>query len=215
MNDHNSGVSLKKPQGYTDPVTGEYYPGGKPGSSYERNGGYTDPVSGEYYPGGMRTEPPVGSMRTEQPVGTMRTEQPVGSMPRPVVYDNYGGRQIAPMPINDGMKFCKFCGGRIPSDAVVCTLCGRQVEELRSAVAPVYINNQVAGNVGNYGVTGRQKNKWVALLLCIFLGYVGAHRFYEGKIGTGVLWALTGGMFGIGWLVDIIRIALKSNPYFV
>ena len=43
-------------------------------------------------------------------------------------------------------KFCKYCGGKIPEDAVVCTLCGRQVEELRqmggSAMAqPVIINN--------------------------------------------------------------------------
>ena len=30
-------------------------------------------------------------------------------------------------------KFCKHCGGKIPEDAVVCTLCGRQVEELRQA----------------------------------------------------------------------------------
>lgn len=31
---------------------------------------------------------------------------------------------------SQGTKFCKHCGGKIPSDAVLCTLCGRQVEEL-------------------------------------------------------------------------------------
>ena len=52
-----------------------------------------------------------------------------------------------------------------------------------------------------------QKSKTVDLLLCIFLGGLGVHRFYEGKIGTGILWLCTVGLFGIGWLVDIILIA--------
>ena len=54
------------------------------------------------------------------------------------------------------------------------------------------------------------KSKTVALLLCIFLGGLGVHRFYVGKIGTGIVWMLTGGVFGIGWIVDIIQIALGN-----
>lgn len=54
------------------------------------------------------------------------------------------------------------------------------------------------------------KKKLVALLLCIFLGTIGVHRFYVGKIGTGIVWLLTGGVFGIGWIVDVIMIATGS-----
>ena len=51
------------------------------------------------------------------------------------------------------------------------------------------------------------KSRIAALLMCIFLGGFGIHYFYVGKIGMGILYLLTFGFFGIGWFIDIIRIA--------
>lgn len=58
----------------------------------------------------------------------------------------------------------------------------------------------------NYVVITSDKNKKTALLLCIFLGFFGAHQFYVGKIGKGFLYLITFGLFFIGWIVDIFRI---------
>jgi len=54
------------------------------------------------------------------------------------------------------------------------------------------------------------KKRLPALLLCLFLGFLGVHRFYVGKIGTGIVWLLTGGVLGIGWLIDFILIIVGS-----
>ena len=48
------------------------------------------------------------------------------------------------------------------------------------------------------------------LLLCFFLGGLGIHRFYTGKIGTGILMILTLGGLGIWALVDFVMIAVGA-----
>lgn len=121
-------------------------------------------------------------------------------------------------------KFCKHCGQQIPNDAVLCTHCGRQVEELKgnnSEQPQIVINSSNTNsnvnqntNVNGF-VGGKPKNKWVALLLCIFLGYFGGHKFYEGKVGMGILYIFTFGLCGIGILIDFIIILTKPNPYYV
>jgi TM2 domain-containing membrane protein YozV len=51
----------------------------------------------------------------------------------------------------------------------------------------------------------------VALLLCFFLGFLGIHRFYVGKVGTGILQIVTfGGFFGIWVLIDFIMILIGN-----
>lgn len=59
-------------------------------------------------------------------------------------------------------------------------------------------------------VVASNKNKWVTLALCVFLGFFGAHRFYVGKVGTGVLYIFTAGGLGFGWIIDMVMICCNK-----
>ncbi len=123
-------------------------------------------------------------------------------------------------------KYCRFCGGIIPIDAVVCTKCGRQVEELkREDASPdprVVVNNYNvrSRNAPLYAhrsyVPGKKPlSKWTAFFLCLFLGYLGIHKFYEGKVALGIIYLFTFGLIGVGIVVDLIVLLFRPDPYYV
>lgn len=107
-------------------------------------------------------------------------------------------------------KFCQHCGETIDKDCIICPKCGKQVQDIQQP--NVVIQNTNTTTVVHHG---RERNKWTAFWLCLLLGPVGAHKFYEGKAGMGILYILTGGLFLIGWIVDLITILTKPNPYYV
>lgn len=118
-------------------------------------------------------------------------------------------------------KFCKHCGESIDKDCVICPKCGKQVETLTAEQPNIVINNtntnantNVNTNTSNFQ-RGKEINKWLAFVLCLFLGYLGVHKFYEGKVGMGILYLFTGGLFFIGYIIDLITILAKPNPYYV
>lgn len=129
------------------------------------------------------------------------------------------GKQFVVQEQPSNTKFCQHCGQVIDKDCVICPKCGKQVAELKAEQPQVVINN--SNNNVNTNINGRggkkkkEINKWLAFFLCLFLGWLGVHRFYEGKIGTGILYLITLGLCGIGVLVDLIIILTKPNPYYV
>jgi TM2 domain-containing membrane protein YozV len=54
------------------------------------------------------------------------------------------------------------------------------------------------------------KRKKTVFLLCLFLGWLGCHRYYIGKRGTGRLYLLTGGFLLIGVVMDLVLILTDS-----
>lgn len=53
-----------------------------------------------------------------------------------------------------------------------------------------------------------------SLLLCLMFGWLGAHKFYEGKTGMGILYIFTGGLFAIGIWVDFIVILAHEGKFY-
>jgi TM2 domain-containing membrane protein YozV len=57
------------------------------------------------------------------------------------------------------------------------------------------------------------KQVWVAYLLWFFLGLIGAHKFYLGRYGMGFIYLFTGGVFGVGVLIDLFTLVGQVNAY--
>ncbi len=107
-------------------------------------------------------------------------------------------------------KFCTSCGSKITAGTTSCPKCGQQLTNPQ-----IIINNTNTNtNTNAVGSFGKKCNKWVAFWLCFFLGIFGGHKFYEGKTGMGILYIFTAGLFGIGYLIDLVTILCKPNPYY-
>ncbi len=120
------------------------------------------------------------------------------------------------------MKTCPKCGAE--ADGIFCINCGAAINS-EPAPAPVSKPADVEKPMGTpYQQPTQPQQPYyppapqqpvqepglgVELLLCFFLGGFGVHKFYRKKIGMGLLYLITGGLFGIGWLVDTISLFVK------
>jgi len=59
----------------------------------------------------------------------------------------------------------------------------------------------------------KERELWVAYLLWFFLGPVGVHKFFLGKTGMGILYLFTGGIFLIGWIIDLFTLPSQVRAY--
>ncbi len=185
-----------------DRYSGQYVPNQQNfNTSGQTNPQYNQPYGNQQYGNQQQyQQQPYGN---NQQYGNQQFNQPYGNQ-----------QQYQQQPFQQTQtKFCRHCGGVIPADAVVCTKCGRQVEQISQNPngQNVVINNINNNNNGGFYTNEpvSPKNQGIALVLaaCGFVGLGGLHRFYSGKIGSGLLWFFTYGFFGIGTIVDLIHIA--------
>ena len=95
--------------------------------------------------------------------------------------------------------FCPNCGKENPDDSYYCRGCGFALKAGAPAAGP-------AASPVRKEAPYAFKSKWIAFFLCLILGWLGVHRFYVGKIGSGILYALTFGCLGLGWFMDLFAI---------
>ena len=102
--------------------------------------------------------------------------------------------------------FCPNCGKENPDDSYYCRDCGCALKENAPAAGPGMNHNASQRQKPKEEKSYRFRSKWTAFVLCLLLGWLGIHRFYTGKIGSGILFALTFGGLGFGWFMDLFAI---------
>lgn len=120
---------------------------------------------------------------------------------------------------------CKNCGAEVGIEYRLCPYCHSEIEYPNDD-QPIIIqhiyntpppNNQYPNNTNPYPNQNQPcnpycstKSKIITLVMCIIFGSCGIHRFYVGKVGTGLLYFFTFGLFGVGWIHDVIKICTNT-----
>ena len=114
-----------------------------------------------------------------------------------------------------GKPFCKECVVEVKGRMYCKDDLGNVFDEAKqqgAANGPTInisnANSNANVNAGPIFAAGPRKSKTTALVLCLlgFFGLAGIHRMYVGKVGSGVLWFLTGGLCFVGTVIDLISI---------
>ncbi len=90
---------------------------------------------------------------------------------------------------NNEMVFCRACGRQLHLSALSCPQCGAQQRAMPLRAADPNASSRLL---------------LPAVLLCFWFGVFGVHRFFVGKVGTGLLMLFTFGGLGIWALIDLI-----------
>lgn len=140
--------------------------------------------------------PEGAGVRHEQPV-TAPGEPSAAPAPETAASETQtGGVRTA-----DAKKvYCVRCGTEMRADDRFCRNCGWDTRYLNAPLPQPPPRAPLPPNTSD-------RNRLTTLLLCVLLGWLGVHRFYVGKTGTGILWLLTLGLLGIGMIFDLVMIA--------
>ncbi|MCM1310368.1 MAG: NINE protein [Bacteroides sp.] len=119
------------------------------------------------------------------------------------------------------MKYCQNCNTQHPDSTQFCPQCGNQLSYVQQTPPPYGSPYQGGYSYGNdaFSPAGPEgKSRGVAGLLAIFIGSLGVHYFYLGKVGGGLLTILltlvTCGIWGIVPFIQGILMLCMTNEEF-
>ena len=117
----------------------------------------------------------------------------------------------------EAKNFCPNCGASLEQGVKFCANCGKSIQETTQQQPVQQQMQQPQAQpvvVVQQPVYAQQPpsphSRGVALILCIFLGYLGLHRFYVGNVGMGLVYLFTLGIFGFGPFIDFFSILFGS-----
>ena len=115
--------------------------------------------------------------------------------------------------------YCRNCGNEVSEKAVMCVACGTpplaenkfcyNCKNTTSPNASICLQCGVSLN-NNSNKTEDAKDWLTTLILCVFLGFFGVHRFYTKHTSIGVIQLLTGGGCGIWAIIDFVQIVTEN-----
>lgn len=109
---------------------------------------------------------------------------------------------------------CDSCGSKKCvkiDDGYKCEYCGSVQDVIIPPEQTMVVNNikPEASNEPENIKTPEEKSLILRLFLCVFAGWFGIHKFLEGKIILGIVYIFTYGLFGIGYIIDIVRYVIQ------
>jgi TM2 domain-containing membrane protein YozV len=97
--------------------------------------------------------------------------------------------------------FCPDCGAPMAADDRYCASCRWDAQNPENPAG-----RGLPSSPRNLGPPS-DKSRMTTLLLCVFAGFLGLHRFYVGRVGSGVLWLASFGLLSVGWIYDLVMVA--------
>ena len=110
---------------------------------------------------------------------------------------------------------CESCGSKQyikTKNGYKCKYCGNMQDVISSGVVeekhpePLEANQNINNNPS---LKHNVKNALILLLVCVFAGVYGVHKFMERRFVLGILYLFTFGLFGIGWFIDVVRYGIN------
>ena len=110
---------------------------------------------------------------------------------------------------------CDSCGSKNyikTEDGYKCEYCG-SIQDVIMPPEPEIkepeFNDDSAVSYQAPPVDIKTKFILIKLIICLFAGYLGVHKFMEGRIISGILYIFTGGLFGVGIVIDVVKYIIQ------